>query len=109
VKFLTEPGDLVVDIFGGSKMTGLVAEQHGRRWKCCELDAGYLKASVMRFPADVVTVTDAGSPLSHHPRVDLDPICGRFDRPTLVEHALHDPPTPRGRRCTTSTWYDHGS
>lgn len=40
---LTNPGDLVVDPFGGSGMTGAVAERLGRRWYCCELNADFLR------------------------------------------------------------------
>lgn len=61
VKFLTEPGDLVVDIFGGSNMTGSVAERHGRRWQTFELDKDYLAGSIGRFAAGAVEVTEAGA------------------------------------------------
>lgn len=49
IKMLTEPGDLVVDIFGGSNTTGAVAESLGRRWMSFELDPDYVAASVLRF------------------------------------------------------------
>lgn len=49
IKMLTEPGDLVVDIFGGSNTTGSVAESLGRRWMSFELDREYVAASVLRF------------------------------------------------------------
>jgi len=49
VKLLTDPNDLVVDIFAGSNTTGAVAEQEGRRWLAFELDLGYLAASAFRF------------------------------------------------------------
>lgn len=49
IKFLTEPGDLVLDIFAGSNTTGAVAEALGRRWIAFELDEDYLAASVFRF------------------------------------------------------------
>lgn len=52
VKFLTEPGDLVLDIFGGSGTTGEVSEQLGRNWKTIDLEAAYVKASAFRFVAD---------------------------------------------------------
>jgi site-specific DNA-methyltransferase (cytosine-N4-specific) len=60
VKFLTEPGDLVMDIFGGSNMTGQVAQEHGRKWASCELDAAYIKGSLGRFERESVTLTNAG-------------------------------------------------
>lgn len=49
IKFLTEPGDLVVDIFAGSNTTGRAAEDLGRRWLGYELSPKYLAASAFRF------------------------------------------------------------
>lgn len=49
IKFLTDEDDLVVDIFGGSNTTGMVAENHKRRWKTIELSNEYIAASVFRF------------------------------------------------------------
>jgi DNA modification methylase len=45
----TEPGDLVVDFFGGSNTTGRAAEDLGRRWLSFELDRSYAAESVVRF------------------------------------------------------------
>jgi site-specific DNA-methyltransferase (cytosine-N4-specific) len=52
IQFLTEPGDLVVDIFGGSCTTGEAAEMNGRRWITIDLNAEYVKAGAFRFLAD---------------------------------------------------------
>jgi site-specific DNA-methyltransferase (cytosine-N4-specific) len=52
VKFLTDPGDTVADIFGGSGTTGEVCEQLGRKWKTVDLDAAYVRTSIFRFVAD---------------------------------------------------------
>jgi site-specific DNA-methyltransferase (cytosine-N4-specific) len=49
IRLLTDPGDLVVDIFGGSNTTGMVAEAEGRRWLAFELNRDYVAASVLRF------------------------------------------------------------
>jgi DNA modification methylase len=49
IKFLTVPGDLVVDIFSGSNTTGYMAEQLGRRWLSVELDRAYAVLSGVRF------------------------------------------------------------
>ena len=49
IKFLTDAGDFVVDIFGGSNTTGMVAEKMGRRWKTFELEKEYVANSVFRF------------------------------------------------------------
>jgi DNA modification methylase len=51
IKFLTDPGDLVVDIFGGSNTTGHSAEALDRQWRSFELDREYVAASVFRFLA----------------------------------------------------------
>jgi len=49
IRMLTDPGDLVVDIFAGSNTTGMVAEAEGRRWLAFELNREYLAGSVLRF------------------------------------------------------------
>lgn len=49
VKFLTEPGDLVVDPFAGSNTTGAVAESLERRWLAFELESRYVENSRLRF------------------------------------------------------------
>lgn len=49
IRMLTSPGDLVLDIFGGSNTTGQVAEEEGRRWMTFEADAEYVAASAFRF------------------------------------------------------------
>jgi site-specific DNA-methyltransferase (cytosine-N4-specific) len=49
IMFLTDPGDLVVDIFSGSNTTGHVAELLGRRWLSVELEREYAELSAVRF------------------------------------------------------------
>jgi site-specific DNA-methyltransferase (cytosine-N4-specific) len=49
IRFLTDPDDLVIDIFGGSSTTGQVAEAEGRKWITCELEAEYVAAGAFRF------------------------------------------------------------
>jgi site-specific DNA-methyltransferase (cytosine-N4-specific) len=49
VKFLTRKGDLVLDPFSGSNMTGYVAEKLGRRWLAFDLKPDYVSGSVGRF------------------------------------------------------------
>jgi site-specific DNA-methyltransferase (cytosine-N4-specific) len=49
IRFLTSPGDVVVDIFSGSNTTGYVAECLGRRWLSVELDLAYARLSAVRF------------------------------------------------------------
>lgn len=52
VQFLTEPGDMVLDPFGGSNTTGFAAESLGRRWVSVEADEGYALGSAGRFVDD---------------------------------------------------------
>jgi DNA modification methylase len=55
IRFLTEPGDVVLDIFAGSNTTGQVAEEEDRRWLAFEMSREYLAASSFRFmPAGTV-------------------------------------------------------
>jgi DNA modification methylase len=49
IKFLSSPGAIVLDPFGGSNVTGEAAESLGRRWLCFELIENYLKGSKFRF------------------------------------------------------------
>ena len=49
IRFLTDPNDLVVDIFSGSNTTGMVAEKERRRWISIEKDLKYTASSAFRF------------------------------------------------------------
>ncbi len=49
IQFLTDPGDVVVDIFSGSNTTGQVAEELGRQWISMELSREYAALSAVRF------------------------------------------------------------
>jgi site-specific DNA-methyltransferase (cytosine-N4-specific) len=49
IKFLTTPGDLVLDPFGGSCTTGKSAENLNRKWICVEANKDYLKGAKGRF------------------------------------------------------------
>lgn len=49
IKFLTDPNDLVLDIFSGSNTTGRAAETLQRRWMSFDSSRDYMAASVFRF------------------------------------------------------------
>ncbi len=49
IRFLTDPGDVVLDIFGGSMTTGWAAERLERAWLGFELSDAYVEASRLRF------------------------------------------------------------
>jgi site-specific DNA-methyltransferase (cytosine-N4-specific) len=53
IRFLTDPGDTVLDIFAGSNTTGQSAEAEERRWLAFEERLDYTAASIFRFmPTD---------------------------------------------------------
>lgn len=49
ISFLTEPGDIVLDPFGGSNTTGAAAEDLQRYWLSIEAEEDYIKGSRGRF------------------------------------------------------------
>jgi DNA modification methylase len=49
IRLLSEPGDIVLDPFAGSNMTGRAAEDLGRRWLAFEMSSEYVEASKLRF------------------------------------------------------------
>ena len=54
VSFLSDPGDLVLDPFGGSCMTGAVSEAMKRKWVCCDLDLDFVKGGKGYFEGEFV-------------------------------------------------------
>jgi site-specific DNA-methyltransferase (cytosine-N4-specific) len=49
IKFLTKPGDIVVDPFAGSNTTGAAAQSLGRKWLAIEPEPEYIQGSIGRF------------------------------------------------------------
>ncbi len=49
IKLLTKPGDVILDPFAGSNVTGEAAERLGRQWIAIELDPDYVAGSRFRF------------------------------------------------------------
>lgn len=99
MRMLTNRGDLVVDPFAGSCVTGAVAEALGRRWVCCELDEQYLKGAMARFEPTVRTL-NRGKPVKY----SVNPPCalvideeknplvsdGGITRPDTLIHEKND-------------------
>ena len=64
IKFLTEPGDIVLDPFGGSNTTGAAAEELERHWMSIEASEEYVKSSRGRFNGSLTfDITDAAKPI----------------------------------------------
>ncbi len=53
IRMLTDRGDFVFDPFGGSCVTGEVAERLQRNWVCSELVEDYLAGALGRFAGDL--------------------------------------------------------
>jgi len=68
IKFLTDEGDVVLDIFAGSNTTGAAAQALNRKWIAFELNQEYLAASVMRFCEEEKEATQAYGKLLKKPR-----------------------------------------
>jgi len=49
IRFLTDPDDVVLDIFSGSNTTGYVAEKLDRKWLSVEMNRKYATLSAIRF------------------------------------------------------------
>lgn len=49
IKFLTTPGNIVLDPFAGSNVVGVVAERLGRKWLSIEIKHVYVIGSAFRF------------------------------------------------------------
>lgn len=49
IEFLTDPGDLIFDPFGGSCTTGQAAEELNRKWLLVEMNSEYLEGGRGRF------------------------------------------------------------
>lgn len=51
IRLLTDRGDLVIDPFAGSCVTGEVCERLDRQWICSELEEEYVRGALGRFDA----------------------------------------------------------
>jgi site-specific DNA-methyltransferase (cytosine-N4-specific) len=66
IKFLTKPGDIILDPFAGSNVSGAAAESLGRQWIGIELDPTYVRASQFNFE-------DHQKHIGKHPRRAIRP------------------------------------
>ncbi len=63
IRICTNPGDLILDCFGGAGTTGVVAKRFGRRWVMIEKSPKYVAISRKRL-ADVQVVEEVPEPHS---------------------------------------------
>jgi site-specific DNA-methyltransferase (cytosine-N4-specific) len=98
IRMLTNRGDLVLDPFAGSCVTGAVSEEMGRRWVCCELDQEYIEGARGRFlnpPGEGRTKTPRREPYTI-----LPPNASPLDeqRTPLFDHGGEHRPIANGRK-----------
>lgn len=91
VRMLTDPGDLVVDPFAGSCVTGEVCERLERRWVCGELLEEYLQAAMGRFVRDV---SSNGKNGKEKPTLTDPSNYYKVPRPSILWNGVHDEPLP---------------
>jgi site-specific DNA-methyltransferase (cytosine-N4-specific) len=80
IKFLSEPGDTVLDIFSGSNTTGWVAEELGRNWVSVELNRESAVLSATRFMDhwDEASIRSTFDLLSRAEAITLKPLQANF-------------------------------
>jgi site-specific DNA-methyltransferase (cytosine-N4-specific) len=66
VRMLTDIGNLVVDPFGGSCVTGEVCERLERQWVCCEIVEEYIEGAKGRFVPGQNSGESNGSEPEHY-------------------------------------------
>jgi site-specific DNA-methyltransferase (cytosine-N4-specific) len=89
IRMLTDKDDLVLDPFGGSCVTGEVAERLQRRWICVELVEEYLIGALGRF-VEGKAVGRNGKPLKE----GSDANYYRLPRPGILWNGVEDEPLP---------------
>jgi len=104
VRMTTDPGDIVVDPFAGSCVTGEVCERLRRRWICIELIEEYVKGAIARFaPRNTENGKKETPPVYriYHPAAGW----GNHDNPPLPPDGGKKRPTTRQAplRNTTNT------
>jgi site-specific DNA-methyltransferase (cytosine-N4-specific) len=100
IRMLTDPGDLVIDPFAGSCVTGMVAEALGRRWACVELSDEYLRGAMARFlPHPSPLPKDRDQPYTLHAPCVLP----AAEVPLAADGGAARPPLPsRGPKTRTT-------
>lgn len=87
IRMLTDPGDLVVDPFAGSCVTGEISERLNRKWICAELREDYVNGARGRFTKDekpVAPPSNGGAEKFY-----------KLARPGLLWNGFDDPPLPK--------------
>lgn len=93
IRMLTNRGDLVVDPFAGSCVTGEVAERLSRRWICVELLPQYVEGARGRFVGQTTLLSGSAS------RGGPDQGYYRIPHPALLWNGDGETPIPDDGGC----------
>ncbi len=88
IRMLTDPGDLVVDPFAGSCVTGEAAERLRRRWICSELRPDYVEGALGRFQIPVNSSMQVKSPPQMATQADFNPSTMKFQSRLVSQLSL---------------------
>jgi site-specific DNA-methyltransferase (cytosine-N4-specific) len=87
IRMLTDPGDVVLDPFAGSCMTGEVAERVGRKWLCVEIVENYLKGAIGRFARPTRQAQRTLVPVRERRKVEY-----KLSNPAALWNGFQEPP-----------------
>lgn len=90
IRMLTDPGDLVLDPFAGSCVTGEVADRLNRKWMCIEIIEDYLKGALGRFSRRTNQQQATLFPIPERPGLEY-----KLSHPGSLWTAHEDAPLPR--------------
>lgn len=72
INFCTDVGDLILDPFAGSNMTGRVAETLQRKWLAFEIEEEYIKGSQFRFEENAPKIVELPNQLNNEQQLKSD-------------------------------------
>jgi DNA modification methylase len=72
VTALSNPGDLVLDAFVGSRTTAVVAQRLGRRWVACDINKGAIQTTTKRLQTDIAQQLASASAAVQQPELLAD-------------------------------------
>lgn len=93
INFLTDEGDIVLDIFAGSNTAGEAAESLGRKWIAFENDISYLSASIFRFvpkEMDIDIVKYYYDSILNNKQIEVETEINLFNQNYVVEEDVSE-------------------
>lgn len=92
INYLTDEGDIVLDIFAGSNTTGEVAEKLNRKWIAFDNNLEYLASSIFRFVSESLNKEKLKAyyqSILDNIKVDIETQVGLFNQNYVVSDKKH--------------------